>query len=185
MSTEQDEAAVDVAVTKIVGWMLDESDDIEGTCLRLTPGETGPWIHTTAQVQTWLRERLPEALCAALTTTTGSEAAIVRWPHDTTVSLCQVTHSGPECEVPCEHAHSRRVSRIHAGRIAALLAEHRLYGDEGDPYECGCGLLAPDAAYEEDFGELLWHETHVAEVLLHGATPTPAAEVGRREESGR
>ena len=131
--------------------------------------------------------RCRDRLRAALTTTTGSEAAIVRWPHDTTVSLCQVTHSGPECEVPCEHAHSRRVSRIHAGRITALLAEHRLYGGEDFPgdYICGCGAEVPDDAWETDFGELLWHEAHVAEVLLHGATPTPAAEVGRREESGR
>ena len=131
--------------------------------------------------------RCRDRLRAALTTTTGSEAAIVRWPHDTTVSLCQVTHSGPECEVPCEHAHSRRVSRIHAGRITALLAEHRLYGGEDFPgdYICGCGAEVPDDAWETDFGELLWHEAHVAEVLLHGATPTPAAEVGRREESGQ
>ena len=78
MSTEQDEAAVDVAVAKIVGWMLDESDDIEGTCLRLTPGETGPWIHTTAQVQTWLRERLPDAVRAALTTTPTPAAEVGR-----------------------------------------------------------------------------------------------------------
>ena len=52
-------------------------------------------------------------------------------------------------------------------------------------YICGCGAEVPDDAWETDFGELIWHEAHVAEVLLHGATPTPAAEVGRREESGQ
>lgn len=47
--------------------------------------------------------------------------------------------------------------------MALLLALHRLYGEDGDDvFECGCGAKSPAEALEEDFGEQLWHESHVA-----------------------
>ena len=91
MSAEQDEAAVDMAVAKILGWMIDESDDIEGTCLRLTLGEPGPWIHTTAQVRTWLRERLPDAV-------RHTEAVAAMTVHEPTADDCDP--AGLVCSQP-------------------------------------------------------------------------------------
>lgn len=60
-------------VKGVVGWMLDETDDIEGTCLRLS-NEPGPWVHTTAQVQDWLRERLPAAIRHYMSIPSGGES---------------------------------------------------------------------------------------------------------------
>lgn len=51
-------------------------------------------------------------------------------------------------------------------KIEQILAEHRGYSDdEEDLDECGCGLRTPDEAHEERFGDLLWHEAHVAEQI--------------------
>ena len=71
---EQQMTENDDIVKGIVGWMLDETDDIEGTCLRLSDEPPGPWVHTTAQVQDWLRERLPAAIRHYMSIPPGKDA---------------------------------------------------------------------------------------------------------------
>jgi len=48
--------------------------------------------------------------------------------------------------------------------LAQVLAEHRLFGglDGGDDPECGCGATPPEDWWGEDFGDLVWHESHLA-----------------------
>jgi hypothetical protein len=72
--------------------------------------------------------------------------------------------------------------------LAALLAAHRLYGEDGDDvFECGCGAKSPVEALEEDFGEQVWHERHVAELLAARVADAAAAawDQGMRTGSSR
>lgn len=50
----------------VIQWMLDESDDIEGTPLALGDDRPVVWLHSTERVRSWLRERLPSALSASV-----------------------------------------------------------------------------------------------------------------------
>jgi hypothetical protein len=61
--------------------------------------------------------------------------------------------------------------------VAGTLAAHRLYGDieAGDGPECRCGAKPLDERWqEEEWGEFVWHERHVAEALAvaRGAVPS-------------